>query len=114
MANDNNNREIIYKGLKRHYGAFRTLACELMAERGLTLNAATVQVSRVIREGILKDDELMLKAARLMVQLNKDQEAKADPLFLGKAYQKSQPTTLFHGVTFEEEQDEFKKNQKKL
>ncbi len=46
--------------------------------------------------------------------LSVDQEAKADPLFLGKAYEKSQPTTLFHGVTFEEEQDEFKKNQKRL
>ena len=76
MATGNNNREIIYKGLKNHYGAFRTLACGLMEQRKLTLNAATVHVSRVIREGTLKDEDLMLQAAKLLIQLNKAQSEK--------------------------------------
>jgi hypothetical protein len=44
--------------------------------------------------------------------LRVDDEAKADPRFLGNAYKKSQPTTLMHSQTFEQEQETFKKEQK--
>jgi hypothetical protein len=46
--------------------------------------------------------------------LKYDSKAKNDPLFLGKAYEKSQPKNILHGKTFEEEQIDFKKNQKKF
>eukprot|EP01034_Spumella_vulgaris_P022608 gene22608-28744_t len=44
--------------------------------------------------------------------LRVDDEAKADPRFLGNAYKKSQPTNLMHSQTFEQEQEAFKKDQK--
>ena len=38
--------------------------------------------------------------------------ATKDPLFLGKAYQESQPQAVLLDTTFEEEQEDFKKRQK--
>eukprot|EP01038_Epipyxis_sp_PR26KG_P011937 gene11937-15978_t len=46
--------------------------------------------------------------------LKRDAEAKANPLFVGKAYQKTQPNNILYGKTFEQEQEEFKKDQKKF
>ena len=44
--------------------------------------------------------------------LKLDQAAKADPQFMGRAYGVSQPQTQLHSLTFEQEQEEFKKKQK--
>ena len=46
--------------------------------------------------------------------LKLDEMAKSDPMFLGKAYKKTQPERLLHSITAEEEQERFKKDQKKL
>ncbi len=46
--------------------------------------------------------------------LKMDQAAKSDPIFLGRAYSESQPVTSLHTSTFEQEQEEFKKKQKRL
>ena len=43
-----------------------------------------------------------------------DSLAKADPIFFGRAYGESQPKTVLHTMTFEEEQEEFKKKQKRF
>lgn len=45
--------------------------------------------------------------------LKYDEKAKADPLFLGPAYQATQPKPQFAPMTFEEEQEEFRKKQRK-
>lgn len=45
--------------------------------------------------------------------LKYDEKAKADPLFLGPAYQATQPTPQLAAMTFEEEQEEFRKKQRK-
>ena len=45
--------------------------------------------------------------------LKLDAKSKSDPIFLGSAYQKSQPVTALHAQTFEEEQEDFKKRQKR-
>lgn len=50
------------------------------------------------RESILKMDEL----------------AKKEPIFFGEAYSKTQPKTLLHTMTFEEEQEEFKNKQARI
>ena len=42
-----------------------------------------------------------------------DEKAKADPLFLGPAYEATQPKPMFTTMTFEEEQEEFRKRQRK-
>ena len=42
-----------------------------------------------------------------------DEKAKADPLFLGPAYQATQPKPQLASMTFEEEQEEFRKRQRK-
>jgi WD repeat-containing protein 70 len=44
--------------------------------------------------------------------LRMDAVAKADPLFTGNAYKDSQPKPVLTTMTFEEEQEEFKKRQK--
>ena len=46
--------------------------------------------------------------------LSVDAETRADPKIFGKAYGTTQPNAKLHSMTFEEEQEEFKKNQKKL
>jgi hypothetical protein len=46
--------------------------------------------------------------------LSVDAETRADPKIFGRAYGTTQPTTQLHTQTFEEEQEEFKKRQKKL
>jgi len=46
--------------------------------------------------------------------LSMDAMAKADPVFIGRAYKDSQPVTQFAESSFEEEQEEFKKRQKTL
>jgi len=42
------------------------------------------------------------------------EEAQKDPKIFGRAYGSTQPTTLLHNVTFEEEREEFKQKQKKF
>lgn len=42
------------------------------------------------------------------------EEAQKDPKIFGRAYGSTQPTTLLHDVTFEEEREEFKQKQKKF
>lgn len=42
-----------------------------------------------------------------------DDKARSDPMFLGPAYEGTQPKTEFHALTFEQEQAEFKKRLKK-
>jgi hypothetical protein len=46
--------------------------------------------------------------------MNADAEARANPKIFGKAYGTTQPNNQLHNVTFEEEQEQFKKNQKKI
>jgi WD40 repeat protein len=46
--------------------------------------------------------------------LKMDAVAKSDPIYLGRAYQHSQPKTILADKTFEEEQEEFRKRQKTL
>jgi glucose/arabinose dehydrogenase len=46
--------------------------------------------------------------------LRVDAEARADPKIFGSAYATTQPKAQLHTMTFEEEQEEFKKKQKKL
>lgn len=48
------------------------------------------------------------------VLLRVDAEARADPKFMGSAYAATQPKAQLHTMTFEEEQEEFRKRQKKL
>jgi hypothetical protein len=46
-----------------------------------------------------------------------DEKAKKDPMFFGRAYEKANPKdgkNLLHSQTFEEEQEEFKKKQRKF
>jgi WD40 repeat protein len=45
--------------------------------------------------------------------LKYDEIARADPMFTGAAYMHTQPKAVLHSMTFEEEQEEFFKNQKK-
>lgn len=45
--------------------------------------------------------------------LKYDALAKADPMFYGGAYGGTQPSSQLHTMTFEEEQEEFKKRQKR-
>ena len=44
--------------------------------------------------------------------LSVDEETKKDPKIFGKAYSNNQPQVQLHNLTFEEEQDAFKKKQK--
>ena len=46
--------------------------------------------------------------------LKMDEKAKADPIFFGRAYDSSNPKNVLHTQTFEEEQEEFKKKQKRF
>ena len=46
--------------------------------------------------------------------LKMDSIARADPMFLGHAYATTQPQATMHSMTFEEEQEDFKKKQKKV
>jgi hypothetical protein len=46
--------------------------------------------------------------------LKVDAIAKADPIYFGNAYAATQPQTVLYTQTFEEEQEEFRKRQKKL
>lgn len=46
--------------------------------------------------------------------LKMDALTKKDPMFLGRAYQESQPVTEFQNQTFEEEQEHFVKRQKTM
>jgi hypothetical protein len=46
--------------------------------------------------------------------LKMDEKAKSDPIFFGRAYEGNQPGNILHTMTFEEEQEEFKKRQKTL
>lgn len=46
--------------------------------------------------------------------LKMDEKAKSDPIFFGRAYDSTNPKNVLHTQTFEEEQEEFKKRQKRL
>ena len=46
--------------------------------------------------------------------LKMDEKAKSDPIFFGRAYESSNPKNVLHTQTFEEEQEEFKKKQKRF
>ena len=46
--------------------------------------------------------------------LKLDSLARSDPMFLGEAYGKTQPKTKLAELTFEQEQEEFKKKQKRV
>lgn len=46
--------------------------------------------------------------------LGVDAETRANPKIFGKAYETTQPKSQLHTMTFEEEQEEFKKRQKRL
>lgn len=43
-----------------------------------------------------------------------DEQAKKDPIFFGRAYDKTNPKNILHSQTAEEEQEEFKKKQRKF
>lgn len=44
--------------------------------------------------------------------LRVDADARADPKYFGSAYASTQPVTKLHDITFEEEQEQFKKKQR--
>lgn len=46
--------------------------------------------------------------------LKMDAKAKADPIFLGAAYAKTQPKVGLHERTFEEESEEFNSKKRRL
>jgi hypothetical protein len=46
--------------------------------------------------------------------LKMDAAARSDPMFLGRAYEESQPVTKLHDRTFEQEQEHLKKKMKTL
>ena len=46
--------------------------------------------------------------------LKLDTLARSDPMFLGPAYGTTQPKTKLADLTFEQEQEEFKKKQKRV
>jgi hypothetical protein len=46
--------------------------------------------------------------------LKMNEVAKKDPIFFGGAYAKTQPQTLLHDESFEQEQERFKKKQKTI
>jgi hypothetical protein len=60
-----------------------------------------------------KIDNLRLEDPREAL-LKLDAETKKNPLYLGKAYETTQPKNILFHQTFEEEQIDFKKNQKKF
>jgi hypothetical protein len=45
--------------------------------------------------------------------LNLADITEKEPKYISKAYQQTQPKTIFHEISFEQEQEEFKKRQKK-
>lgn len=67
--------------------------------------------TKYVSENRNKDDSRAEDPREALLKF--DAVAKADPMFLGPAYQASQPATQFHTMTFEQEQEEFKKKQKK-
>ena len=46
--------------------------------------------------------------------LRMEEKARADPIFLGPAYAKTQPKTQLHDRTFEEEHEEFNNKKRRL
>ena len=44
--------------------------------------------------------------------LNLADITEKEPKYISKAYQQTQPKTVFHEISFEQEQEEFKKRQK--
>lgn len=66
----------------------------------------------VMKSGMKRDNSREEDPREALLKM--DSVAKSDPIFLGRAYNATQPSTKMHAQTFEEEQDEFRKRQKRL
>ena len=68
--------------------------------------------TKYVTEGKVVDNSRAEDPREALIKM--DAAAKADPIFFGRAYEGTQPTTVLHDITFEEEKEEFKKKQKRF
>jgi hypothetical protein len=68
--------------------------------------------TQYVMQSRLKDNSRLEDPREALLKM--DAEAKADPKYLGPAYSKTQPKPAFMEMTLEQEQEEFKKKQRKF
>lgn len=68
--------------------------------------------TQFVTNGMKKDNSRSEDPREALLKL--DALTKEDPMFLGRSYSTTQPKTQLSELTFEQEQEEFKKKQRKL
>ena len=68
--------------------------------------------TKYVMEGRTHDRSREEDPREALIKLN--ELAKSDPMYLGGAYASTQPVPILQEMTFEEEQEDFKKRQKQL
>jgi hypothetical protein len=80
--------------------------------RGKNSNNQSFFFTKYVMEGRTKNTTGMEDPREALLKM--DKLAGDDPIFFGRAYEKNQPVKEMHTETFEEEQEQFKKRQKRL
>ena len=81
-------------------------------DRGQNSNNQSFFFTKYVMEGRAKNTTGMDDPREALLKM--DNLAQNDPIFFGRAYEKNQPVKEMHSETFEEEQEQFKKRQKKF
>ena len=68
--------------------------------------------TQFVTNGLKKDNSRSEDPREALLKL--DSLTKSDPIYLGRTYSTTQPVTQMTEMTFEEEQEEFRKKQKRL
>lgn len=82
-----------------------------IVSRGQNSNNQSFFFTKYVMEGRSKDTTGMEDPREALLKM--DALAERDPIFFGRAYEKSQPVREMHSETFEQEQEQFKKRQKR-
>ena len=83
-----------------------------IASRGQNSTNQSFFFTKYVMEGRAKNTTGMEDPREALLKM--DSQAEADPIFFGRAYEKNQPVKEMHTETFEEEQEQFKKRQKRV
>lgn len=83
-----------------------------LASRGDNSNNQSFFFTKYVMEGRSKNTAGQEDPREALLKM--DSLAEKEPIFFGRAYEKNQPVREMHSETFEEEQEQFKKKQKRL
>jgi hypothetical protein len=83
-----------------------------LVSRSQNSNNQSFFFTKYVMEGRTKNTAGMEDPREALLKM--DAKAEEDPIFFGRAYETNQPVKEMHSETFEEEQEQFKKRQKRI